>query len=107
MSKAAATPAPCAHQIGPYVWYLGAHLTHYPELIYRRRVCGAKSGIKGIPGSWRMVRWYVAALKAQHPQRVYKPYETGPGEKPRWIGVTKSGPPMAPRSTVSRSSSCR
>lgn len=70
-------PAPRAHLIDPYRAYLETRLTPYPDLTAKRLDRELRD--QGDPGSWRTVRRHVATLKAQRPQRVYQPYETGPG----------------------------
>ncbi len=72
-------PAPRPHRIDPYIPYLAARLNQYPELAAKRLFREIRD--QGYPGSWRTVRRYVATLKAERPQRVYQPYETGPGEQ--------------------------
>jgi transposase len=54
-------------------------LNDYPELTAKRLYKEIRK--QGYEGSYRTVRRYVARLKAQMPQRVYKPYETNPGEQ--------------------------
>lgn len=65
--------------IDPYVPYLHERLTTYPELTAERLYQEVRA--QGFPGARRTVRRYVAQWKTQRPQRVYRPYETGPGEQ--------------------------
>lgn len=70
---------PRTHVIDPFLPYLTGRLTAFPDLTAKRLYREIRD--QGYPGSWRTVRRYVAILKAQRPQRVYQPYETGPGEQ--------------------------
>ena len=65
--------------IDPYLEYIRRRLEAYPELTAKRLFREIRD--MGFTGSKRTVRRYVAPLKARIPARVYKPYETEPGEQ--------------------------
>lgn len=76
---AVGTPPPRTHLLDPYLPSVVGRLAEFPELTAKRLYREIRD--QGYPGSWRTVRRSVAAVKARRPQRVYQPYETGPGEQ--------------------------
>jgi transposase len=66
-------------KIEPYQDYILERLANYPELSAKRLY---KEIVKqGFNGSYRTVRRYVSSVRPCLPQRVYKPYETPPGQQ--------------------------
>lgn len=67
------------HIMDSFLGHLPTRLEAYPRLSANRLF--REIAAQGYTGSRRTVRRYVARLKAGLPQRVYQPYETGPGEQ--------------------------